>query len=117
PNGRHEDTFFLDPANGWLINGRGEVHRTEDGGATWTQLAQLTDSGRTIVNRCLGFASTTRGWIGNLNTTAGGILPNASLFETTDGGRPWSNISPRLSGPTVVGPCGMAAATAGTLGA
>jgi len=111
PNGRHEDTFFLDASNGWLINARGEVHRTADGGATWQQLAQLTDSGRTIVNRCLAFSSATRGWIGNLNTTAGSILPNPSLFETTDGGRSWANISTRISGATVIGLCGMRVVT------
>jgi photosystem II stability/assembly factor-like uncharacterized protein len=103
-NARHDDLFFMDTANGWLINTRGEVYRTDDGGATWQSLAHFPDG---IFPRCVGFASATLGWVGNLNITAGQIRPDSSLWETTDGGRTWSNISTRIGGDTVIGLCGM----------
>ena len=31
--------MFVDANNGWLVDARGEVHGTHDGGATWTPLA------------------------------------------------------------------------------
>jgi hypothetical protein len=37
-NARHDDLFFLDALNGWLINTRAEVYRTRDGGASWSSL-------------------------------------------------------------------------------
>src|SRR5437867_3088830 len=55
--GRHDDVFFLDASNGWLINTRGEVHRTRDAGAKWEMLSRLDG----IFLRCVGFASLTRG--------------------------------------------------------
>jgi photosystem II stability/assembly factor-like uncharacterized protein len=108
PNGRHDDLVFLDRANGWLTNTRGEVHRTEDGGVTWQPLAQFPNN---IFPRCIGMASATHGWIGNLNITAGRIVPDSSLFETEDGGRTWSNVSTRISGAPVIGLCGMRVVT------
>jgi photosystem II stability/assembly factor-like uncharacterized protein len=103
-SGRHDDLVFLDPDNGWLINTRGEVHRTTDGGATWQPLAQFPN---VIFPRCIGMASPSLGWIGNLNVTAGRIVPDSSLFETDDGGRSWTNISDRITGAPVIGLCGM----------
>jgi photosystem II stability/assembly factor-like uncharacterized protein len=103
-NSRHDDLFFLDERNGWLANTRGQVHRTTDAGETWQQLFQFEGG---IFPRCLGFASATKGWVGNINFTAGSARPDSSLFETEDGGRTWSNISARISGPTVVGLCGL----------
>jgi photosystem II stability/assembly factor-like uncharacterized protein len=95
---------FLDPDNGWLVNARGEVHATHDGGATWTHLANLPSG---IFPRSVGFASSSKGWIGNLNVTAGDLVPNSALWETSDGGQTWTNISGRITGPNVVGLCGM----------
>jgi len=103
PNGRHDDVFFLDAANGWLVNTRAEVHRTRDGGSTWERLAQVPD----VFLRCVGFASETLGWAGNINSTGGRTRPDASLFETADGGRTWTNISTRIEGEPVVGLCGL----------
>jgi photosystem II stability/assembly factor-like uncharacterized protein len=103
-NARHDDLVFLDERNGWLVNTRGQVHRTADGGETWQQISQF-EAG--IFPRCVGFASAAKGWAGNLNVTAGTIRPNSSLFETADGGRTWSNISTRITGAPVVGLCGL----------
>ena len=107
-NARHDDIVFLDPANGWLVNTRGEVYRTEDGGMGWQKLSQFEQ--RTFP-RCVGFADAQRGWVGNLNFTAGQTEPDKSLFETTDGGRTWANVSQRITGDTVVGLCGMRVVT------
>ncbi|MEO8359433.1 MAG: YCF48-related protein [Vicinamibacteria bacterium] len=101
---RHDDIFFLDRTHGWLINVRAEVYGTQDGGASWQQLAKLAPD---QFLRCVGFSSLTTGWAGNLNVTVGQIKPDYSLFETTDGGRTWSNISSRIQGVPVVGLCGM----------
>src|SRR5260221_804453 len=100
---RHEDLTFIDADNGWLVNARGEVHATHDGGVTWARLAVLA----CVPLRCVGFASLSKGWAGNLNATAGHIAPDAALWETVDGGASWTNISSRLTGATVVGLCGM----------
>jgi len=101
---RHDDLVFLDASNGWLVNTRGEVWGTKDGGETWQQLAQLPSG---VFLRCVGFASLSRGWAGNINFTAGTSTSDNALWETPDGGRTWSNISTRISGTPVVGMCGM----------
>jgi hypothetical protein len=101
-NSRHDDLAFLDEQTGWLVNIRGEVHATRDGGATWDLLARMPDVGL----RCVGFASPTRGWAGNLNFTMS-PRPDVALWETLDGGRTWANVSTRITGPPVAGLCGM----------
>lgn len=110
-NGRHEDIFFLDASNGWLVNMRGEVYGTRDGGARWETLTGLPAG---VFGRCVGFASTTRGWVGNFNTTN---APKAdfALWETVDGGRTWANASTRISGAPVAGLCGMRVVDADTV--
>src|SRR3954464_3601387 len=98
---RHDDVFFVDPSNGWLANIRMELYRTQDGGGSWEMLPHFTD----VNPRTIGFASTTKGWLGNIN-----ILherPDAALYETEDGGRTWTNISTRIQGEKVPGLCGM----------
>jgi photosystem II stability/assembly factor-like uncharacterized protein len=57
--------------------------------------------------RCVGFASLEKGWAGNIYSISGTIVPDFALFETGDGGRSWTNISERISGPPVIGLCGM----------
>ncbi len=101
---RHDDIFFMDRLNGWLVNPRAEVWATRDGGQDWQQIAKLAND---VFLRCVGFASPSTGWAGNLNRTGGAPLPDYSLFETLDGGRTWANISSRIQGPAVVGLCGM----------
>ena len=107
---RHDDVFFLDDANGWLINGAGEVHGTEDGGANWTPLH--TEDG--VFFRSVGFADESRGWIGNLNGF-NQPTPSSALYETTDGGMTWTNITDRVTGPEPVGICGLWIADSSTI--
>lgn len=92
---RFEDGSFLDPNTGWIINNSGEVWRTEDGGATWTLLEVLPASLRTTV-----FLDHQHGFIGTLTQ------PNL-LYETTDGGETFSDITSRISGPLPHGICGI----------
>ena len=99
---RHDDVFFLDASNGWLVNTRGEVHRTRDGGESWERVATVPG----VFLRCVGFASPSRGWAGNINATTQARV-GAALFETADGGVTWSNVSDRIAGDPVVGLCGM----------
>jgi photosystem II stability/assembly factor-like uncharacterized protein len=106
---RHDDVFFLDPSNGWLVNTRGETYRTSDAGASWTQLGVLAG----VPLRCVGFVTAERGWAGNINTT-NNPTPDRALFETLDGGRRWTNISARIQGPQVVGLCGLRVVSAST---
>ena len=102
-NGRHDDLTFVDEQRGWLANTRGEVYGTSDGGASWEHLAQFPSE---VFPRCVGFASTRLGWIGNINLT-NSSRADMALFETEDGGRTWSNVSLRIAGVPVVGLCGM----------
>ena len=92
---RFEDGSFLDPNTGWIINGSGEVHRTEDGGETWTLLEVLPAYLRTTV-----FLDNQHGFIGTLTQ------PNV-LYETTDGGQTFTDITSRISGPLPHGICGI----------
>jgi len=102
-NRRHDDIAFLDEQAGWLVNTRGEVYGTTDGGGRWDRLAQFPND---VFPRCVGFASARLGWIGNINFT-GSPRPDMALFETQDGGRTWANVSTRIAGAPVTGLCGM----------
>src|SRR5262245_51944 len=53
PRARHDDLVFLDAARGWLVNVRGEVYGTRDGGQAWEKLAALEQP---TFPRCVGFA-------------------------------------------------------------
>lgn len=99
---RHEDVFFLSRTTGWLVNLRGEIHRTQDGGETW--LLQHVDP--TVLFRSVGFADERVGWAGNLNLTNTPEPLNA-LYETRDGGGTWTNITSRVAGREPVGICGI----------
>jgi photosystem II stability/assembly factor-like uncharacterized protein len=92
---RHEDVFFVDPLHGWVVNLRGEVHRTRDGGASW-QSASIPN----VLLRSVVFADTLRGWAGALRAR-----PHA-LYATTDGGATWAPV-PDIQGPPPGGVCGL----------
>lgn len=100
--GRHDDIFFLDRARGWIVNGLGEVHRTEDAGESWS----LVSVEPRRYNRAVGFATPSRGWLGNLNGF-NDPEPSNALFETVDGGATWTNITNRIAGDEPVGICGI----------
>lgn len=99
---RFDDVFFVDALRGWIASVRGEIWRTTDGGTTWTM---TLDSPGTAF-RAVGFATTTLGWVGNLNRFTS-PTPGVGLWETRDGGLTWSNITERVDGPDPVGICAL----------
>ena len=96
--GRHDDVVFLDENTGWVVNGRGQVHRTTDGGLNW----QLLHENSGVYFRSVAFANESRGWIGGI-FSSGNVL-----FETYDGGSNWFNVTGRLKSPPG-GICGIQA--------
>jgi photosystem II stability/assembly factor-like uncharacterized protein len=100
--GRFDDVVFISPDTGWIASVSGTLHRTTDGGATWT----LMDNTPGRAYRALGFASARVGWAGSLGNFSNPV-PGETLFETRDGGATWTNISNRITGGDVAGICGM----------
>lgn len=92
---RSEDVFFIDAEFGWAVNGDGEVHRTTDGGDTWTFMEGLPGYARAT-----GFANRSTGWVGLLFT-------DDVLFETLDGGESFTNITSRIQASVPGGICGL----------
>lgn len=78
------------------MNTRGEVHKTVNGGETWS----LVHLDPTVSFRSVGFASETLGWAGNLNLSNPpepgigfasaelGWVAGVDTYETRDGGPP-----------------------------
>lgn len=101
--GRHDDVFFRDSDLGWLVNTRGEIHGTSDGGASWTL---LHDADFQVNFRSVTFATPDVGWAGNLNSF-NEPEPGLALFESRDGGETWTNVTSRVEGPEPVGICAL----------
>jgi photosystem II stability/assembly factor-like uncharacterized protein len=80
---RTDDIWFIDPERGWAVNSSGQILHTEDGFTTWQE--QLLDDEAYF--RCIGFASSTRGWAGTLTPRS------RRLFETSDGGTTWTVVT------------------------
>ena len=84
-------TFFHDDQFGWVGGGsisptvEGWVHRTADGGETWSG----PDPGRPWPIREIRFVTSNLGWAagGNIYSNAGG------LYFSSDGGQTWSPTS------------------------
>jgi len=92
---RSEDVFFVDAEYGWVVSGSGEVHRTTDSGETWTHTDTLPGYARST-----GFADRNKGWVGLLFTSN-------ILFETTDGGLSFTDITSRIQPSLGGGICGL----------
>ena len=100
-NSRHDDLFFTDPDTGWVVNVKGEIYKTTDGGESWIQqLDSRRDVGPLVPFRSVGFANSRVGW-------AGTLIKEQVLFETRDGGETWTDISNRITGPMPKGICGI----------
>lgn len=113
-NGHFQDAAFISPLEGWVVNIPGTVYHTGDGGLTWDLRFVSPVGVAGTVFRSVAFANAADGWVGDLN----GFQtpdPARALWETTDGGRSWTNITTRVSGPTPVGVCGMRRLPGGTL--
>ena len=92
---RFVDTFFANGQTGWIIQIRGEVFKTTDGGKNWQLL--YTNAGMSM--RSIGFADESRGWLGALPS-------NTLLMQTEDGGTTWREIT-NLPEPKPLGICGI----------
>ncbi len=101
---RYDDVFFLNPSLGWVINGRGKIHRTTDGGNSWEmQLDQPQTYWRSI-----GFADSLRGWAGNfrLLDEVPRVTDTNMLYQTLNGGKTWTPIL-NIPDPKPEGICGI----------
>lgn len=104
---RINDIFFLNPSLGFVVNGIGHIHRTTDGGTTWTR--QLNKGSFTHF-RSIGFFDSLNGYAGALgwgdmnNTNA---KDSVILYKTTNSGINWIP-EPQLTSKTIErGFCGM----------
>jgi photosystem II stability/assembly factor-like uncharacterized protein len=95
---RHDDVWFTDQLNGWVVNGEGEIWHTSDGGSSWQQQAAVSEYLRSVT-----FVSSQHGW-------AGTLFAANRLYETTNGGGSW-NAVPNLPSEMPSGVCGMWAAS------
>lgn len=75
---------FVDTAKGWLGGQNGQVYRTTDGGANWTQVADGQLDNRVTLDF--------------LNATTGYAGVHRKLFKTTDGGQNWTLMLPTAFG-------------------
>ena len=101
PGGRYDDMVFLDTQRGWVVNTRGEIWNTEDGGQTWNL---QTDKGvpfRSVAFREEDGPFGEVGWAGTV------FRPESVLWETRDGGEHWIDISHRIYGDKPDGICGI----------
>ncbi len=94
---RHDDIYMLDATTGWTARGRAGIHKTTDGGNTWTQVKSSTNSypGTNLVAhfRAISFLTATHGFAGNLGPGSydGNVTDTNLLYETFDGGTTWTN--------------------------
>lgn len=96
PPARFDDIFFIDASTGWIVNSRGRIYRTTDGGASW----QLQLDEPLAYFRDVGFADAHRGW-------AGVVVGLENLFySTSDGGETWKPV-PNTLDPLTAGICGL----------
>lgn len=106
PNGlRFDDVFFLNENIGWAANGpNASIHKTIDGGLTWTEQLNETDLGASYYFRNIEFLNADIGFIGTLN---------GDFFKTTDGGDTWNVITNITPNPPAI--CGIATVESSTV--
>ena len=97
--GRHDDLFFVSPDSGWVVNGAGEIHRTIDGGQSWTLQTTVSN-----YLRCVGFATPLKGW-------AGSLFGPPLLYATGNAGVTWTPVT-NIPDPQPTGICGLSVVNA-----
>jgi photosystem II stability/assembly factor-like uncharacterized protein len=96
---RIDALWFIDAKTGWVGDGNGFIHRTDDGGETWQQ--QFWNSA--LYFRCMTFGDAQTGYAGALSSTH-------TLHRTTDGGATWTLVT-NLPNPKPNALCGIWAPT------
>jgi photosystem II stability/assembly factor-like uncharacterized protein len=100
-NGKQDDLYFITPELGWSVNGLGEIYRTEDGGATFTQLIEQPGT----FFRAVVFIDAERGFVGNIGPDYfPGVTDPIPLYATSDGGVSWTPVT-TITGPAPKGIC------------
>ena len=98
--GKRDSISFVDENTGWYGTGKGDLFRTQDGGATWEIVASRPG---TFI-RAVAFLNEKRGFIGNIGTNYyPGVTDEMPLYETLDGGATWTAVD--LGEETVIGIC------------
>lgn len=104
---RINDNFFLTPSRGYAVNGIGQIHRTIDGGITWTR---QMNNGTYTHFRSVGFFDSLNGYAGALgwgDANNSNAKDTVILYKTTDGGTNWTPEHQLTSGTIKRGFCGM----------
>lgn len=100
--GKQDDVFFVDPQEGFSVNGEGRIFHTVDGGDQWERLVERPGT----FFRSILMLGRERGFAGNIGTGYfPGVTDSSPLFETRDG-RTWTVVD-RITGPAVTGICNM----------
>ena len=100
---RHDDTWFVNERIGWVVNIRGEIYKTIDGGNSWVnQLVQPETDFRSCT-----FIDSMKGFVGNLGTEEyGGGTDTTILYRTLNGGETFEPVE-NIIGQKPRGVCGM----------
>jgi photosystem II stability/assembly factor-like uncharacterized protein len=106
---RINDNFFLTPELGWAVNGIGQIHKTSNGGVTWTKQFDKTNLTHF---RSIGFFDSLTGFAGALGWGDSVGHPNDAkdtviLYKTINGGLSWIPEHQLTSSTVRRGFCGM----------
>lgn len=102
---RIDDVSFVSPTVGWVVNTRGQIWRTADGGQSWDHLVDKPET----AFRSVAFLDSSHGFAGNLGTEEyAGATDTVVLYETKNSGIKWTAVE-TVSGPMPRGLCGMQA--------
>jgi len=110
---------FLNSQYGWVVDSDQysvTVYRTSDGGADW-QVSSTTVTRQTGGGASLTFMSPSTGWI-DVPVVSSSNWPTGLLLKTVDGGRTWTDDTPRQippGFPFASGPIEFVSSTAGYL--